>query len=288
MLISKNIETKWSGRLQKYYIEKGYIFTGKNTSLTIDIKDLLLNSNCEVDVKCDYCGRIFKKSYDKYNKQREIIRKDCCDDCKLLKLKECNMLVYGQETSIPNKEIAKLASDKLKKDFNIIKESFINKGLILLSEESDYINQNTKLNFICPRHEYESVQTITWVHMQREHTGCKHCSDERRGWGFIVWEKQALKSNDFENFRLYKIKCYDGNETFYKIGITYTSLDKRFTKRKLPYNFEVIEIIESDSAQYIWDLEKELHRKHKDAKLHYKYPLKQFGGYTECFTDLIN
>ena len=52
----------------------------------------------------------------------------------------------------------------------------------------------------------------------------------------------------------------------------------------MPYDYEIVEIIESDDGSYIWNLEKELHAQHSK----YKYvPKIEFGGMYECFSKLI-
>ena len=79
---------------------------------------------------------------------------------------------------------------------------------------------------------------------------------------------------------LYVIRCFNGNEEFYKIGITSFTIKKRFTrKRDMPYQYEIIQEIK-DSAENIYDLEKILHR----VYAYWKYkPLISFAGETECF-----
>ena len=79
---------------------------------------------------------------------------------------------------------------------------------------------------------------------------------------------------------LYVIRCFDDTEEFYKIGITATSLKLRFSGKKLPYNYEVTQIIESEDAGLIYDIEKALHKYFNNLKY---IPIKKFDGLTECF-----
>jgi hypothetical protein len=119
-------------------------------------------------------------------------------------------------------------------------------------------------------------------------THCPHCYKEiiidKGGWSRRVWVRKGNESKHFDSYKLYKIKCFDGNEEFYKIGITYNIISYRFNKNYFPYKYEIIDIIESNNGEYIWDLEKELHKKHKHLK--YK-PEKEFAGMYECYTSLI-
>lgn len=78
---------------------------------------------------------------------------------------------------------------------------------------------------------------------------------------------------------LYLIKCSNDDEEFYKIGKTFRSFNERFTKTNMPYSYEVIST-HIGSADKIWDLEEELHKKYKK----YKYKVKiLFDGYSECY-----
>lgn len=81
---------------------------------------------------------------------------------------------------------------------------------------------------------------------------------------------------------LYIVKMADENEQFYKIGITSHPTEYRFKKASdVKYDIEIIHEHKSFDAGYIWDLEKEHHRKYKE--FHYK-PEIYFKGITECFT----
>lgn len=82
---------------------------------------------------------------------------------------------------------------------------------------------------------------------------------------------------------MYKIRCWNDDEEFYKIGITSRGTDSRFSGVLMPYNYEVISEVKGEAGE-IWDLEKAEHRRHKHLK--YK-PNIRFGGETECFSKLI-
>lgn len=78
---------------------------------------------------------------------------------------------------------------------------------------------------------------------------------------------------------LYLIKCSNNKETFYKIGKTFRSMDKRYTKTNMPYDYEVITIHEGE-AGFIFDLEESMHKKYKKHK-HTTDIV--FPGYSECY-----
>lgn len=79
---------------------------------------------------------------------------------------------------------------------------------------------------------------------------------------------------------VYKIKLYNKNENFYKIGITTRNTKHR--AKNFPYKFEIIDEINTNLYEAYY-LEQKLHKELKE----YKYkPLITFGGQTECFTKI--
>ena len=96
-------------------------------------------------------------------------------------------------------------------------------------------------------------------HLQGQ--GCPECGNSNKdgGWSYSSWKKNALKSKSFDSFKLYVIKCYNKKEEFIKIGRTYNTITKRF--RRLPYQYEVLQIIEDKDPKIICELEVELQNK---------------------------
>lgn len=119
---------------------------------------------------------------------------------------------------------------------------------------------------------------------------CPKCSKESQkesfrnsptGWNKTNWFKSSLKSKNFESFKVYIIKCYNDEEDFYKIGRTYTKIKNRFYGVRLPYDYKVIKIFESNDVNKVWDLENKLKQYFKS----YKYiPKIKFSGMYECFS----
>ena len=81
----------------------------------------------------------------------------------------------------------------------------------------------------------------------------------------------------------YILECNNENESFYKIGITSSSIKRRYqSKRFMPYNYNIVLELKG-SSQYVWDLETKLKQNLKNS---YR-PLIPFGGsHTECYTDI--
>jgi hypothetical protein len=118
--------------------------------------------------------------------------------------------------------------------------------------------------------------------------GDKICSDHHSsnptGWSKNNWKCAAKKSKRFESFKIYIIKCWNNDETFYKIGRTFVDIKRRFqSKIEMPYNHTVLKIIEGDSND-IYNLEIKLKNMNKDNKY---VPLLKFNGSKECFNNVI-
>lgn len=145
----------------------------------------------------------------------------------------------------------------------------------------NYTKSVDKVIIICKNHG-EFTQTPA-SHLSG--VGCPLCGYMHNLWSVDGWVEKSKKSFNFDTYTLYKVKCWNDSETFYKIGITFTSIEKRFSgNRTMPYEYEVLELIKSKDAEYIWKLEKELHMKHKKFKY---IPKIEFGGMYECFDKII-
>lgn len=141
---------------------------------------------------------------------------------------------------------------------------------------STYLRAAKKIKIICKKHGV-FLQTPNH-HLNGQ--GCQMCANEKpgQGWsraGFVeVCGNRVAKT--------YLVRLYSDSESFYKVGITCKSIKARFHGSK--YNVEIISHIES-SPERVFDIEKMIHRKLKK----FKYtPDINFGGMTECFSELTN
>jgi hypothetical protein len=132
------------------------------------------------------------------------------------------------------------------------------------------INYAQKAIFECPKCKKEWKSLI--ANIQQGNT--KSCCDKKRGWSRSQWINKSKKSY------LYKVRLFNDNESFIKIGITINTIKKRISY--IPYNYDILKIIEGESG-YIYDLENKTKRLFKKNK--YK-PLISFKGETECYKDL--
>ena len=142
----------------------------------------------------------------------------------------------------------------------------------------EYINSQTKSTIICPNH--GSFKQNSNSHLNG--TGCPKCF-VRAGANRNDFVKCCAKNKGFGY--LYIIECKNENESFYKIGITSNSIEKRFnSKTTMPYDISVTQLI-YDKAETVFDMECMLHDYFKS----FNYtPLLKFNGYTECFKLDVN
>lgn len=173
-------------------------------------------------------------------------------------------------------------------------EQFIEKANLLHNNKYDYSNtvytlstNNVKIN--CVQHGIFTQKAQ--MHLQGH--GCRKCADELRkeifsknptGWTSLEWNNSAKKSKNFDSFKVYIIKCWNEEESFYKIGRTFLKIADRFNcKRRMPYNYTIEDVYVSNSKE-ICDLEIEL----KKLNVKFKYvPKIKFNGMYECFSKLI-
>ena len=180
----------------------------------------------------------------------------------------------------------KCSVDRISKTQADDTRTFIEKAKTVHGERYDYSktvygnNAHEKVVLICRVHGPFSISPNS--HLSKA-CGCKKCGKTlarrkliRQGNG--SWSKSdwvALAKG--RQAKLYVIECFNKEEKFIKIGITYKHLKRRFSK--FPYKYNIVKIIGSYNAGYIYDLEKVLLRNTKQ----FRYcPKIAFNGYTEC------
>lgn len=140
----------------------------------------------------------------------------------------------------------------------------------------NYINDREKVIITCPLHgDFEQCASS---HLQG--CGCPKCS--LIGNTFV--KKEWINKAKSKEGVFYIIRCFNEAESFYKLGITFNSIYKRYlSKRDMPYNYEIIQEIKSKDLSYIWDLEVYFKKFINMDNLNY-LPIIPFGGsITECF-----
>lgn len=130
-------------------------------------------------------------------------------------------------------------------------------------EKALYINSNSKITITCKLHgDFDQIPTS---HLSG--VGCHICGKNRlngKVWSITRWSEMARDSKYFDSFKVYILECFNGEEKFFKIGKTYTTIKKRFSGNKMPYNFNVVKEFIFTDALICSKYEKELHKKYKE------------------------
>lgn len=96
MIITKEIEFTMCAKIKEYYHSLGYIYEN-GEKFVVPVETLKDNSCKRIDVRCDYCERVYSKRYADYVKNKKLSHtdKDCCSNCIHLKTKETMQSKYG-------------------------------------------------------------------------------------------------------------------------------------------------------------------------------------------------
>lgn len=179
---------------------------------------------------------------------------------------------------------ARMSVTRCKGTDKFIKESLLLHGNKYNYSLSKYGSDKTyEVCIICPKHG-EFWQTPA-SHLAG--SGCQICGDERSGGVGGYNTTNANRSKELwlkTNAIVYTIKCYDKDETFFKIGITCKdSIQDRFNCcTTMPYKFEIVDRIDTNLYDAVF-IELGLH--HINSSFSYN-PLLEFNGKTECFWKL--
>lgn len=113
-------------------------------------------------------------------------------------------------------------------NFGIIQQAFLERGYTLLSTKEQYINNSTKLQYICPKHPDE-IQEISWNNFRDGH-GCRYCGNKNsQGENYIanflkqnnvIFERQK-RFSDLRNSKTGYMLYYDFYLPDYNLFIEY-------------------------------------------------------------------
>lgn len=139
----------------------------------------------------------------------------------------------------------------------------------------DYKNNKSLIMVICPIH--GSFKQRVSAHISGQ--GCMFCGQTSNYKRSNYIEKAKERKVIF-----YILKCFNNEESFYKIGITLHKVVTRYnTSKRMPYMYEIISEVHG-SAENIWDLE--LSEKRRLRECSYQPFIKFPGSKTECFTKI--
>lgn len=185
----------------------------------------------------------------------------------------------------------KCGREKASKSCMLTTEDFIKKANKRWNYKYDYslteyLGNESTITIICPIH--GKFNLIAYRHLSQQ--GCQKCGKERQqerlkenptGWGRTSWRAHGETSKDFESYKTYILKCWNEDESFYKIGRTFKNIYRRFKcEIDMPYNFEVVYLFEAE-ADVAYNMEVKLKKEYKKLKY---MPNIHFNGKYECFT----
>lgn len=199
------------------------------------------------------------------------------------------------ENALKGKGCNKCKLRKRRKD----KKHYIKKALDKHGDKYDYSliekveDSNEKVPIVC------SIHGVFYQNISQHCTGqgCSKCAKEYLKQIFRNYKGNALygvKRSDWLSIQkgrlatLYLCLLYNHSESFLKVGITYRDIKERF--KDIPYLYQVLYIVSSTDAGFIFDTERSIKKYYKSNAF---TPNSKFKGYTECLSsnvyyDIIN
>lgn len=171
------------------------------------------------------------------------------------------------------------AHNKMRTSF----EDFLEQASILHNSKYDYSQVNykstaAKISIICPKHgPFEQTPND---HLQGH--GCTGCAvDARRPASATSWGTSWLHKQAGRTAQLYIVRLSGNGEEFYKVGVTYQSINERFYGQ-CPYTVEPVAVFCADDAQLVYKVECEIKKRFKSIRYTPRY---KFGGFSECMIE---
>lgn len=217
MILDKTVLIKWNTNNKKYYENLGYNYTRIGEFFEVKVEELMHSCTIEINVGCDYCGKEYKMKYNKYY-QRVLhningVNKCACKKCGNLKTKESTLKIYGVENYFQTEESKiKLGNTKRKHSIEEVKRLFKDAGYELITDV--YVNNEQKLEYICPKHGIKSIALGHFLMGKR----CKDCFYENNsGENNNKWNGGTTETNHYlrglldnwkqESLKKFNYKC---------------------------------------------------------------------------------
>lgn len=228
---------------------------------------------------CPKCGKTL--TTEEFIKRAKLVHRNRYDYSKSVytKMKEHITIRCKIHGDFVSKAEVHLRGFNCPKCNTVDESSFIKRAIKIhgkkyLYHEMNYTKMRARINIFCKKHGFFSQRAA--AHLEGQ--GCPSCNNQINRFKLSAWNKV----NKGKLVYFYVIKCWNQNEEFFKIGITQDFSKRYDNKKKMPYMFKVIHLIESSDTEHIWKIEKELLSNNKEFKY---YPKIKFGGSRfECFT----
>lgn len=254
------------------------ILCGRNPGIlsAVDKTEYFTNEILEKQPDLDKLGYRITGQFISYSTKIKVSTPygDCMSTCVALK-----------NGSLPN---IISAVDKTEFFINMAKEVH---GDTYLYQKSEYKpkkdGKKTKMVVTCKKHGDYLITPND--HLSGK--GCRECgfdltSDLHRknpmGWRHDHWKKAAEMSKHFHGYKVYVVKIEVNGVLYFKVGRTYGTIKRRFTKAGIKV-IEVISVFNFDDAEECCIFENKLKNLNKEHQIN---PPEKFGGYTECFYKL--
>lgn len=138
----------------------------------------------------------------------------------------------------------------------------------------------THLSINCPKHGV--FHQSAFMHSVGQ--GCPKCGRMRIGRNSPGWRKSRWVSAAAAGSPLlYCVRLYNSSESFYKVGITFRSIKRRFFNRT-PYDYEVVSLTTLSDAATTYDTEQEIHKIFRHLSI---VPGQPFDGCRECYSSIV-
>ena len=174
---------------------------------------------------------------------------------------KCGKVVGGEKQRVSYETFLKKAIKKFKGKFTYF--------------EDTYKGSSTKMQALCPQH--GEITIIPYFHIRQKY-GCNQCMVDDNGGYAPYYDKPTT---------LYYIKLIKGNEEYFKLGITTTTLDKRFiTLRSEGLTYEILLTKTFPTGISAYYLEQHLLHKYSSNKIDFIL-LPKSGGNSEIFNQDI-
>ena len=259
MLLTKEVEMKWTHANKKYFIEKGYEFTKYFDTFMCKVEDLSSSSAKDVQCKCDYCGNPYFKKYNAYIDSHKNIDHDACVKCSPKKSKDVCEIIYGDK----DWNVVKLKENQ---ESNIKRKNEFIKKLIKSINKKSYIlfpfvyeNSNQIMPYMCKKHISLGIQYSNAYYLSTDNTNCYGCICEKNRESEVFdydYVKTVIEANGKNklisttytkaNDRNLKILCAKCQKN------TYTTSLNKFQTRQQIYCLECSYELRSGENNFNW------------------------------------
>lgn len=110
-ILSETVKIKLWGANIKHFNDLGYDGKAKDF-IEVKVKDLQKGSNVKIQVQCDYCGKIFTRSYARYIQSISTCGKYACQECRYIKCEQYNLEHYGTKAYTSTEEFKEKSRKK--------------------------------------------------------------------------------------------------------------------------------------------------------------------------------